>query len=1778
MDSSKINQTELSYSCGAGDAKLNLYTGRLALEYQLCSIGIKTYGLTLSNIYNSHFGLPSNINTHLGENWKLNIQQYVYMEDGKYYYIDGSGMIIEFECLSINTYYDKSGLGLKLTTNSNSGLLTINDVLNNEMIFQNGKLIKTISSENINVAKIYDYDENERISKIYDARKPDSKILFEYNEDDLLCSVNVYVKNNLKYKYKYCYENNKLVSINKEQDGFNKPLLLYKYQNNLLRYAVYVENKSAFKFKYSGNKVTTVNVGVADLENDYKTETKYNVGDDIYVGENVYPNEIIAREKYKINECMETYGADVIKLNEISYNTNYRLVTNEMNLKFVYFLNEKGYTTSILEANGTSDYMNDLRTLERMPGIRMLEIEEGESNEKINKQKSLTISTNTKLLYDKDHREDKFKSLKDYREHDCANYKNFVCSFWLKVVSNLNNNKVKLTITSCEDDEPAIVSFDKTAVNSWQEVRIPIQIKKNVIENIQLEFLENESSKYVKIADMKLYDSGTNQLMIGNKSQNHPIDKVIEVIYNQTNIIGQEKTIVINDDNYVTEKDLQMTYLNRFKKSVNNDYDEYYPFFYNDCTKFIMVKYVSLKVDEQNVYPLNFIQDTLEDEIVYGRANYFIKSYSPDSDYFTNQITYFLNSYMIDNIEYACMVQKTEANLYESGNSHKSSYLLNCTDLKGKVLMEQDEYGVQNIYKYDIFGEISETIKASKTGAERIIESASYSNNVQNINDGKIISKIYYDDNDNIYKSEYRGVNESSNNILCNEFEYNYFNEKAQCVKNNFGSQNIIRYDNYGRICEVSPQKENQTNYYGYRFKYDNFGDPQKFLFLYKRDNDNKFIENLLIDRVKKRNSSETIIDTDLYIEENKSVRITNVIDKYGRNKKTVNDGKMVNFEYDDLDESQGTANICKMYDEEDSPENEEHIREHYYNYNEDNNLIEYGYTNNINSDYFNIKKISENSSLYKFNNYNEFSSEYEVQVDVTNDSEKLISPRIISDSSKFEKQPFSNDVSYEYDDLGRLNKKKMDLCHRWEIYGGSTYQPAIANIVKNISFESGKDLYKSFNTISTHYDYQVGDIENYKIDITLDYDGKYNLNKNNYVFSIPNRTDYNVEENNNSYYYNSVSQLEKEVYSFVDQSNSSNNYTRTIEYLYNSDGSLDSVKENGINKNYKYQNGRLSKIIENNIELPLTYDNLGNTLTFGGNTYTYKRGNLLKSFNDGLTNVNYYYNGQGKKYKKELSNGLKVTYVYDGEKLISEKHNDGKELLYLYDMNGIYGFVLSYGDNNGTGGECYYFEKDAMGNVVAITTGYEIVAKYTYDAFGNCLITNYENPNLPDNNIGNLNPIRWKGMYCEVESDLYFLKNNTYSPKLRQTLSMNYLDEIVNNSYSLYNLYSYNIYSTNPVVISYEDFTSQSSLQLTYQEKKKSKIKRLWESLWNRWWGKAIAIALTALAILLTWYIAPCTLPALIFTLGITTATLVVGGILAGIQSENQGKGFWNGFANHINDNWAQTLAVEMATYLVSFGITQALGLGTKCFIEGTLILTSVGLVKIEDIKVGDKVWSYNEKTNKKELKRVKKLFRNKTNEWLHLTILNENTKKEEEIICTKDHRIYIKNKGWIPAYKIVANDEIILYNNFSGKVVEIQLKKLEHYETTYNFEVEENHNYYVGEECVLVHNECHHIISNKGKKGDDIKSLITEKFGDIDLNEEFNLVHIKEHRGRHTNDYHDMVKKVVKNTVDKTNDIDVVKNTIKKLGKEIYDSPDCLKKGGSDLCEQIKNKFINK
>lgn len=52
--------------------------------------------------------------------------------------------------------------------------------------------------------------------------------------------------------------------------------------------------------------------------------------------------------------------------------------------------------------------------------------------------------------------------------------------------------------------------------------------------------------------------------------------------------------------------------------------------------------------------------------------------------------------------------------------------------------------------------------------------------------------------------------------------------------------------------------------------------------------------------------------------------------------------------------------------------------------------------------------------------------------------------------------------------------------------------------------------------------------------------------------------------------------------------------------------------------------------------------------------------------------------------------------------------------------------------------------------------------------------------------------------------------------------------------------------------------------------------------------------------------------------------------------------------------------------------------------------------------------------------IREVKHLFRKKTNKWVHLQV--KANKQVETITCTPNHRIYIKNKGWIKASEIVS------------------------------------------------------------------------------------------------------------------------------------------------------------
>ena len=1653
MDKSKINQTELSYSCGAGNAKVNLYTGRLFFEHPEISIGLKTYNLTLSHIYNSQLELPVGINTYVGNQWKLNIQQYLYQEGLDYCYIDGGGQCITFKQLTGNIYYDTSGLGLKLYKYSDYS--EIQDTSGGKMIFENNRLVKTISGENISIEKIYEYRDDQLVS-FYDSRKPDHKIILEYNHN-LLDKISIYQRNSKKYEIKYEYDTNQqLIGTTKIVKGVEEKIALFSYSNLYLNYAILMSDQSAIKITYSNDKVSQVDVGIASIGTRNVEKDDIYVKDDLYTNDNHYLGEKYNEIEYYIQPSIVSLGVDKLTHNKITYSLSahntHTIVENEQKVKMVYYLNQEGFTVSVLES--MNDGNTDLKTLKKMPGWSMLNENGGTDSEKINTHNAFILNTsdvvstnNGSLMYGR------LNELKYYRENMHTNFVNYKCSFWLKLLDEVTNPKVRLTVVSKDKTDTSEVYFDNSAIDSWQEVKIPITILYDDLKSIKLEFLENNANKSIKIADMKLYYESTYNVMLTDGTNWGYLDDVTKIKYIPIDNPEIYKTVHLDDNTYITDQDLQMTYLNRFKLYGNSTIVGDFPLYYNDCTSCMMVKSAYLCTADKE-FPIAFGSDDYNQNVfkIDGtRAQYYIESLSPDNNIYIYNIPHFFKQYQIGTDSVECMCMITEGNRYvkydDTGDvpkDHVESYTITCVDLKGKKVLEQDEYGVQNIYKYDVNGILMKQILTNvKEGSEKIVVNTTTSDTSESINDGIVQNDIYYDEtNSNILKMERYGVEESKSQALVNHYEYNEFNDQMKSVKNNFDGINYIKYDKCGRIIEATPKKYDDYNYYGYKFTYSQFGDPTKFFFTYRKDD--QIIDNLLVQKIVDRLNNE--VTTEYYREASTHDSTTITMDKYGRTNEIDIDGTKVKYTRQQLWESAGAGNLEKL---------EDNIEEKIYDYTYDefNNLQEYGWTDNDDGSKLTVKKDGDNTIdyhiKYKFDS-EQYSSN--LQSELTYDNNIILSPRVDKTTYRQYSNKLENMIAYHYDDFGRINKKES------QVYVGDYIVDR--KLLEERCYRFETNLLGGDNVVyscPTPIQYDFG----------YDYDERGNLKQSKLVHNYQYKfLEVQTTEYIHDYEYNGAEQLVKEYDSHTNT---------TKEYSYNTDGSINSVSikrpnvEEKIEK-YIYKNGKLSSISLDGNNKELKYDNIGNICKLGTIDYNWKRGNLLKSYSYNGNTTKYYYNGFGKKYKKELSDGTIIKYYYDNEKLIAENWSNGIYISYLYDLEGIIGFTMNKKTSSDIylESKTYYYVKDQQGNVVSIIGDDKELGHYEYDAFGNCRITKCE-----DEYAVQLNPIRWKGLYCETESNLYFMNHNTYSPEIRQHLSMNVLENVVSNSTTIYSLYPYQISNSNPINILHAQHTIVSELELVFVPKAKSMFTRYWEKFWRSPIGKVVAIRLTMIALVLA--IVTGNIVGFLITLGMVIGTLLVGGIKAGIRSKRQGKGGWNGFVNYINDNWSQTIGVEMAIFIVSIGVSQLFkNCYTDCFIAGTMVLTSIGLVKIEDVKVGDEVWAYDEETKEKALKKVKQLFRKETKEWMHLFVENPITKRTEEIICTPSHRIYIEGKGWIKASDIVESDEVLLYNNTSGIIQRIELERLEQPEVTYNFEVEDYHNYFVSEESVLVHNDC--------------------------------------------------------------------------------------------------------
>ena len=188
-------------------------------------------------------------------------------------------------------------------------------------------------------------------------------------------------------------------------------------------------------------------------------------------------------------------------------------------------------------------------------------------------------------------------------------------------------------------------------------------------------------------------------------------------------------------------------------------------------------------------------------------------------------------------------------------------------------------------------------------------------------------------------------------------------------------------------------------------------------------------------------------------------------------------------------------------------------------------------------------------------------------------------------------------------------------------------------------------------------------------------------------------------------------------------------------------------VSKNG--KTYTYGDAKWKDLLTKVGDTTITYDAQGNPTSYLGHTLTWEKGRQLKSFD----NTQYTYNANGIRTSKTV-NCIVHTFVLDGTKILKESWN-GNTIIPMYDNeDAVCGIQYN--------GEPYYFFKNLQGDIIAITDkDAKVVAKYSYDAWGVCTISQ----DVSDCGIANVNPFRYRGYYYDSEIGLYYLQSRYYNP-----------------------------------------------------------------------------------------------------------------------------------------------------------------------------------------------------------------------------------------------------------------------------------------------------------------------------------------------------------------------------------------------------------------------------
>ena len=339
--------------------------------------------------------------------------------------------------------------------------------------------------------------------------------------------------------------------------------------------------------------------------------------------------------------------------------------------------------------------------------------------------------------------------------------------------------------------------------------------------------------------------------------------------------------------------------------------------------------------------------------------------------------------------------------------------------------------------------------------------------------------------------------------------------------------------------------------------------------------------------------------------------------------------------------------------------------------------------------------------------------------------------------------------VEYTYDGLNRLTQRTLTTDK--PVDTKYTYALSGRNLGDDETYRTTRVRVEELGYMTYRYTYDDrGNITKIEENLTGTTDGQY-------YYEIA------------SYEYDEKNQLIRENDLYAD---------RTRVYGYGANGNLDTVYEYEYTKvenpmvdaadkfldayDYYYFDDNWSDKLTRYAGENITYDAIGNPLSYRGYTLSWT-GRQLDSLSGNGVQASYKYDANGMRTSKTV-NGVKSQYQYVDGKLYYEKRGEN-EMYFTYDSYGNLSMIHLYRD-----GEVYtyYAVCNSRGDVKQLYTGNgNLRVEYKYDAWGNTVsVTDGDFLEITNpNDIGNLNPIRYRGYYWDSETNLYYLQSRYYDP-----------------------------------------------------------------------------------------------------------------------------------------------------------------------------------------------------------------------------------------------------------------------------------------------------------------------------------------------------------------------------------------------------------------------------